>query len=161
MATKVKHICPHTNRKILAKGKCKYCYWEEYVKKQRQKLIVPRGTISQVSTQRDKLNKIYTILCKELKPQHTKCETNLPGCTHKATEIHHMKGRRGLLLILSKYFAYHCPNCHRWVTDHSKEAVEIGLSLPINSQTEYDFTERELFLIDKYGVKTKITLTLK
>lgn len=113
----------------------------------------PLPKINQASDQREKLYKIYKILCAILKPLHPKCEGKLPGCTHKASEIHHSKGRRGFLLILSRYFKYMCHNCHSFCTENSAEAIELELSYRRNSPTEWDFTEKELELIQKHNLK--------
>ena len=165
MATK--KFCPnHPTKQIFCKGLCKPCYVIDYNKRKIVKLNLSpkenRKPISMVSEQRKKLNSIYSIIAQELKPLHTKCEAQLPGCTHKATQIHHKKGRRGIMLILSKYFGYQCDNCHKICTKDSKLAKELGLSLPINSTTEYDFTPRELELIEKYNVNiSKVTISSK
>ncbi len=109
---------------------------------------------NKVSDQQALLNKAYAILIAELKPLHTVCEANLVGCTKKATQVHHRKGRRGILLIMSKLFSYLCPHCHDFCTENSEEAVRLGLSLPINSKTDFEFTDREYELIEKFGIKT-------
>ena len=112
-----------------------------------------KRTVNKTSDQQVLLNKVYAILCRELKPLHTKCEAKLLCCTGRATQIHHKQGRRGILLIMSKLFSYLCHNCHDFCTEHSKEAIEIGLSLPRNSKTEYEFTDREKELINKYNIR--------
>lgn len=161
-----KTTCGHTKRKVFSNGDCRECATVKYIKayqhkRQEQRKNKPLQKINQQSDQRIILNKIYKILCKEFKPLHPVCEGQLPGCTHKATEIHHKKGRRGLLLILSKYFGYLCSNCHTFCTKNSKAAKELGLSMQINSRTDFDFTPRELELLDRYEVKLKIINKLK
>ena len=58
-----------------------------------------------------------------------------PVCTKKAVEIHHMAGRLGKNLTdISRFKAACCSmkntvSCHRWVTEHSAQAIEIGLSV--------------------------------
>lgn len=159
MATKVKHMCPHTNRPIFCKRKCKSCYWNDYMSAYRKKKSPVTGEpvkIPRVSANQKQLNKAYAILCAELKPLHQVCEGKLDGCTHRATEIHHKCGRIGILLILSTYFGYLCNNCHRFCTDNSLEAIELGLSMPINSKIEIEFTERELQLIEQFYIKHKV-----
>lgn len=124
---------------------------KKYQAKRLQQLkekLKPTST-NKVSNTRSKLNAIYSMLCKELKPQHMICDC----CrTNPATDIHHKKGRRGLLLIMSFYFKYVCNECHRKATTDSAWAKEIGLSMPINSATEYIFTQREVDLLEQRGV---------
>lgn len=126
-----------------------------YIEKKRKEIkkpsANPRREIKWVSNQRALLNTIYKILCRELKPLHLVCDR----CKiNKVAEIHHSKGRRGFLLIMSFYFKYLCRTCHRDITDNSAEAINDGWSLPINSKTEYIFTDREVELINKYNIRT-------
>lgn len=157
MATKEKKTCKnHPNRIALCKELCSACYWSvnkvKYALKNKGGVKKP-VLIRNASEKREILNNIYGILCRELKPQHLSCQGNLEGCTHRATQIHHKKGRRNYLLIMSKHFCYLCKNCHDFCTVHSFVAMKIGLSMPINSTTEYDFTDREIELMIKYKVK--------
>lgn len=50
-------------------------------------------------------------------------------CGRPATEVHHMAGRGALLLEESKWKAL-CHTCHHWATEHPREAIAVGLSLP-------------------------------
>lgn len=63
----------------------------------------------------------------------TKCQAQLPVCTVIASQVHHMEGRDTIerLLDTNKWMAV-CPPCHRWITDHSKEAIAMGLSMRRN-----------------------------
>lgn len=157
-ATKVKYCGLHPSRKVYARKMCAGCYMSWY--QQRRKAILAklnpakRSKIRHASDQRTLLNIVYKILCAELKPIHTKCEAQLSGCLGISDQIHHKKGRRGIMLIMSTYFGYLCDSCHKHCTKHSREAVDKGLSLPINSQTDYIFTPREIELIKKYNIRT-------
>lgn len=158
MATKIKYCPEHPTHKVYARNKCVACYstWYQQRRRKRVTLLDPkkRSEARKTTDQRALLNLVYKILCVELKPIHRRCEANLLGCTHKANEIHHQKGRKGILLIMSSHFKYVCSSCHRWITDHSGPAKELGLSLPINSETDYIFTPREIELIKKYNIRT-------
>lgn len=131
-------------------------YQENRIKRLKEKKSVT--SVKKVSASRSVPNAIYSILCKELKPQHTTCE-----CCHQhpAAEIHHMKGRRGLLLIMSFYFKYICRSCHRKASDNSDWAKEIGLSVLINSRVEYVFTAREIELLESKQVKLPAKYQIK
>lgn len=157
-ATKIKYCPEHPTRKVFARNKCASCYstWYQQRRKKRLAQADPkkRSELRKTSDQCHLLKVVYKILCTELKSLHRECEANLLGCTKNANEIHHCKGRRGILLIMSVHFKFICSSCHRWITDHSREAKEMGLSLPINSNTDYIFTDREIELIKKYNLKT-------
>lgn len=149
----------HSQKTIAAWNSSRARGVKKYQEKRRKKLLQNKPSENkpnQISDQQKILNAIYKILAVELKPLNTKCQGNLSGCTHRATEIHHTAGRRGVRLIMSAYFKYLCHNCHRFCTEHSKEAKEIGLSLPINSELKLVFTKRERELIDRFNLKLKI-----
>jgi len=157
-----KPTCGHPERPVFSKLRCKECAQSDYARerqeRQRNKLLsgeVKVKKINPMSNTLQLLDKIYDILSSELKPLHTICEGKgkISGCTHIATEIHHKKGRRGVLLIMSKNFSYLCRSCHQFCTDHSDEAKAMGLSMQINSKTIYDFTDREKELIEIFKVR--------
>ncbi len=157
-ATKIKYCPEHPTRRAYARGMCPGCYSIWYRDRQKKRLAqitpVDRNKKSDNTDQRVLLKLIYKILCAELKPLHTICEAQLTGCTLVATQTHHKKGRHGILLIMSTYYGYICDNCHKHITKHSREAIEKGLSLLRNSQTEYIFTPREIELIKQYKIRT-------
>jgi hypothetical protein len=92
--------------------------------------------IKPVADKRNKQNSEYSSIRKVHLGEIPFCELKLPGCTGTATEIHHMKGRIGSLLTNRGYFKSTCRSCHSWVTEHSKEAIELGLSLSRHKQTD-------------------------
>lgn len=60
---------------------------------------------------------------------HPQCEARLWCCIGSSSEIHHKQGRENELLNdQSKWLAI-CPSCHRYITDNSHEAIELGLSI--------------------------------
>ena len=58
---------------------------------------------------------------------HPSCQASLVGCTTAATDVHHKAGRGENHLKITTWLAV-CRSCHRWITDNSKEAIELGLS---------------------------------
>ena len=60
------------------------------------------------------------------------CQATLVDCTGQATDVHHMEGRGENHNKINTWLAV-CRNCHRWITDNSKEAIELNLS---NSRLE-------------------------
>lgn len=57
---------------------------------------------------------------------HKECQLNVPGCTRKATEIHHKAGRIGAKYLDKKYWAASCRNCNGWVEVNSAAAKKKG-----------------------------------
>lgn len=64
---------------------------------------------------------------------HPNCEANLTGCRKKATEIHHAQGRENDKLNDMAFWVAICRPCHVWITEHSAEAIELGLSVRRNT----------------------------
>jgi len=58
---------------------------------------------------------------------HPNCQAKLIGCTGKATDVHHKVGRGENHLKISTWLAV-CRTCHIWITENSKEAIELGFS---------------------------------
>lgn len=155
-----KTTCGHPSRKPFSHGDCKPCAEKKYAQRRQERLQEkrkqdPAARIKQQTEITGILKKIYTTLRKELLPLNPVCQGKgkIEGCTGKANQIHHGKGRRGFLLILSKYFRYLCHNCHDFCTENSTEAKELGLSVQINSKTDWAFTDREKELIEKHKLK--------
>jgi len=59
---------------------------------------------------------------------HTSCQAKLVGCTGVSTDVHHKAGRVGDNYINMNTWLAVCRSCHTWITDNSKEAIELGLS---------------------------------
>ena len=89
----------------------------------------PKKRIKQVSKKRQTERREYKKLRDAYLAEHPDCEMKLKGCTVQATEGHHMKGCRGAMLLDVRYFMAACRSCHDWVTEHSAEAIKMGLSL--------------------------------
>lgn len=61
--------------------------------------------------------------------QNPYCEAKLDGCcTLKAVDVHETwpRGRGGGILPGANEFMCVCRSCHRWITDHPKEAHALG-----------------------------------
>jgi hypothetical protein len=74
----------------------------------------------------------YAKIAKEFRARHKWCQCawdDIP-CSHKATEIHHMAGRRGLALIDTTNFLAVCSTHHRMIHDNPKEASAQGFLKP-------------------------------
>lgn len=68
--------------------------------------------IRKVSEKRKNENKVYGVLREAYLKTHYYCQIKLFGCTHKATEIHHVKPREGKGLTDITSFRAACHNCH-------------------------------------------------
>ena len=51
------------------------------------------------------------------------------GVAPMATQIHHMKGREGHLLLLQEFWCALCGPCHVFIEEHGRWAREHGFSI--------------------------------
>ena len=89
-----------------------------------------RKPIVKVSEKMKGKLKTYRELRKEYLSKHQYCFANLPGCSKKATQCHHLGGR-GTKLNASDTFMAVCFNCHRILHDKlsATERREKGLMI--------------------------------
>ena len=81
-----------------------------------------------VSTKQAKLLRKYAKVRKEYLSEHPLCEIDLPGCTRKATEIHHTaKKQTEQLWLDKKYMRSSCNECHCEVEKSPSLAKELGI----------------------------------
>jgi len=83
--------------------------------------------IKSASEKRKEALEQYKILRDVYMKDHPICEANLDCCRKKATDLHHPKGRGIYLNDVSRFMAV-CRPCHNWITEHSAESIELGLS---------------------------------
>ena len=111
------------------KGYCKSC-WSAHSSKTSIKPTVKQKPIRPRSPKRASQEAEYSAKRKVFLTKHPMCQMNLPGiCTTYATDVHHMKGRIGDLLLDEQFWKAGCRACHDYVEKHPKEAKEMGLSL--------------------------------
>jgi len=81
-----------------------------------------------ISSKQSKLLRKYAKVRKEYLSEHPLCEIDLPGCTRRATEIHHTakKSTAELWLDTSKMKAS-CSYCHHEVEMSPNLAKELGI----------------------------------
>ena len=111
-----------------SEGKLKYCKecWYSINPPEKPKQRTP---VKKVSDKRKKDMSVYDKRRLAFLSLHKFCQANLPQCTKLATEVHHKRGRVGDdYLNISTWLAA-CNSCHHWITEHSKEAIEMGLSM--------------------------------
>lgn len=107
---------------------CKQC-WSCHEGNVKHKPTVKQFPLPRVSEKRSKEERIYSLKRLVYLKEHPMCEMHLPGCTQHAAEVHHMEGRTGENYLDTTKWKSGCHVCHVWVTDHSKEAIELGLSI--------------------------------
>ena len=97
---------------------CKECWYN----------IEKPKSISPVSKKRQGEIDSYSALRETFFFIHPNCQAKLVGCTGKATDVHHKKGRGENYLKVGTWLAV-CRTCHDWITENSKEAIELGFSI--------------------------------
>lgn len=80
-------------------------------------------------------DKQWSKLSMRIRRERPNCEARLPGCTGRATEVHHKAGRRGKLLLYEPLLMSVCSACHSYIHDRMSidEAVERGLRVRYSS----------------------------
>lgn len=108
---------------------CKSC-WSAHSSKTSIKPTVKQKRIRPRSPKRILQEAEYSAKRKVFLKKNPMCQMHLPGiCTQHATEIHHMAGRIGDLLLDEQYWKAGCRACHSYVELHPIEAKELGLSI--------------------------------
>lgn len=79
--------------------------------------------IRKLSKKRANLSAQYRRRRKRFLEDNPICQAGLDGCTHHATQIHHQKGRIGMLLIDMENFLAVCHCCHQ-IIEHAPEMAK-------------------------------------
>lgn len=89
-----------------------------------KKPIAPR------SQKRTIQEKEYSIKRKAFLNKYPMCQAHLlQVCTTVSTDVHHMKGRIGDLLLDETYWLSVCRGCHYWIEMRPEAAKELGFSI--------------------------------
>lgn len=112
----------------------------------------PRKPINKTNPKTATLKLIYQNLSRRWLQHNKLCRARFAGCTHHATQVHHMYKRSGFWLIMTKFFFPICTNCHRRTTNHSAEAIKAGVSVSRHQDVEYDFNEIEKKLMKQHNL---------
>lgn len=87
-----------------------------------------------VSKRRQEVNRQYRSKVREYLKRYPKCRLSYEwalGCSPHATEVHHIRGRAGGLLMNDAYWLAVCREAHNWIHRHPKLAQANGwLALP-------------------------------
>jgi hypothetical protein len=116
-----KNLTEDGERRKFCKG-CWSCHSSHSQKPTKQKKpIAPR------STKRAKQEREYSDKRKIFMLANPICQANIPGlCTTQSTDVHHVMGRVGELLLEVKEWMSVCRACHMWIETHPLEATELG-----------------------------------
>lgn len=79
--------------------------------------------------QRSSQERVYLQLNRIYLERHPDCESPWP-CGQASDQVHHMAGREGWRLLDMERWLALCAHCHRFATEHPREAIEAGVSLP-------------------------------
>ena len=102
---------------------CKSCW---YKSKENQKPL-QRKPINKKSKTMQAIDLAYTKLRRKFMEEKPMCEAALPGCNGQSTDVHHKKGRGKYHLSASTWLSV-CRQCHMYIEEHPKEAIELGFS---------------------------------
>lgn len=119
---------------LIAK-RCRLHYWKHRGSLKGEKAVESKRNqpIAKKSANQIDREIEYAKIRKAWLPLHAACEAKLKGCQGAANQVHHMAGRGGDLLTDTDKWLACCHNCHTWITEHSAEAVALGLSLRRNT----------------------------
>ena len=83
--------------------------------------------IRKVSTKRSKQMRAYKLVRRVYLVANSNCECI--GCYQPSTDIHHMKGRSGYLLVDTELFLAVCRLCHTEIENKPVWAKKMGYSV--------------------------------
>lgn len=91
-----------------------------------------RKPMKQVSKRRQKEGSEYSRLRKEFLLEKPACFLFglRPGCTHKATQVHHA-AKRGMFYLRVDTWRQCCQECHEWAEKNRKDAERIGMTFTV------------------------------
>jgi hypothetical protein len=75
--------------------------------------------------------------------KNRRCMAWCQGWRTPATQVHHTAGREGWLLCWIRHWLPVCEICHRWITDHGREAAERGWKVEVPPTTRKQRAEIE------------------
>lgn len=87
-----------------------------------------RSPINRVSTQQEKINRAYAVICPQFKNNHPICQARIKCSGALTTEIHHKRGRgKAYMLDTTTYLAC-CHACHQFINENNEHAFALGFS---------------------------------
>lgn len=108
---------------------CKSC-WSAHSVRPRIKPTSVQKRIPARSPKRAKEEQEYSSRRKEFLSKNCMCQAHIPGvCTGQASDVHHMAGRVGNLLLDITHWLAVCRACHTYIENNPAAAKEMGFSL--------------------------------
>ena len=104
---------------------CKDC-WSCHSSKDIKK-PTPRKPLSPKSSKQQKKDAAYSVLRAQYLKNNPHCQARIQGCTLVATDIHHVNGRVGELMLDDSQFIGVCRSCHTFIHEHPRIAKHLGL----------------------------------
>lgn len=83
--------------------------------------------VKKVTEKRAKQNREYLKMREDFLIQYPVCQVK--DCQKKSAHVHHRRGRQNDLLTNPEWFLAICEDHHIYYTEHSKEAIEKGISV--------------------------------
>lgn len=115
------------NEKIEANGRCASCSHAIRKAERQASKVKVVSRIKPVAPKRAVQLQEYAKLRREYLALYPVCEVE--ECHNPSTEIHHQRGKENEKLLDTNYFMAVCRDHHTYYTEHSKEAIEKGISL--------------------------------
>lgn len=108
---------------------CRQCWSAHSVTSKTQPTVRQKKPIPTRSSKRSKQEADYSKLRKVFLDKHPMCQAHLPQvCTKVSTDVHHMKGRVGDLLLDQTHWLAVCRGCHYWIEMRPEAAKLLGYS---------------------------------
>jgi hypothetical protein len=104
---------------------CKQCWMQHYEERTPN---ISQAKPKTRSRQRAQEEVQYSKLRRAFLTEHPNCQARLPGCSLRATQIHHKKGRTGDLYLDINFWLASCDNCHRIIEREVEGSKESGFS---------------------------------
>lgn len=86
----------------------------------------PRSEINKVSTQQEKINRAYSVICSHFKKDHPICQARIKCSGALTKEVHHKRGRGKAYMLDSTTYLACCSDCHEWINSHNEHATALG-----------------------------------
>jgi len=118
-------VCTHPdcNNPRFSKGLCQWHRVYESKKPKKPNKAIKRTPIKKMSDKTAKLNKVYSVACKQFKKDHPVCQYE--ECKAPTQDVHHMAGRGINLLNQSTWLAV-CRGHHTYIHLNPRESRKSG-----------------------------------
>jgi hypothetical protein len=109
---------------------CKDCWFKTGVAKKRKPTVFkPQKPMRQKSSKMSSLDSVYSMMRINYLNDYPMCQAKVVSdCMVNSTDVHHKKGRGKYHLDVTTWLST-CRQCHMWIEEHPKEAIELGLSI--------------------------------